>query len=173
MATATKPAVLPVLEGRVGNDEPISVEEYVERERAAVEEKHEYIGGWVIAMTGASQPRNLIVANVIRALGNQLLETDCRATANDLRIALPSVDKYAYPDVVVYCGEPELDEEQLDMLYKPTLLAETLSPTTEGDDRGEKSSRYRQIDPSRNTSSSLRASPTSNITSDRTTEAGA
>lgn len=47
---------------------------------------------------------------------------------------------------VVYCGGPELDEEQLDMLYTPTLLMETPSPTTEGYDRGEKFSRYRQVD---------------------------
>lgn len=146
MATVTKPAVPPVLEERVVNDEPISAEEYLERERAAVDEKHEYIDGWLVAMTGASLPHNLIVANLIRCFGNQLAETDCRVTANDLRVALPSVDKYAYPDIVVYCGEPELDEEQLDMLYNPTVLVETLSPTTEGYDRGEKSSRYRQID---------------------------
>jgi Uma2 family endonuclease len=118
----------------VVNDEPILVEEYLERERAAVGEKHEYIDGWLIATTGAS------------LLHNTLRSTECRVTTNDLRGALPSVDKYACPDIVVYCGEPELDEEQLDMLYTPTLLAETLSPTTEGHDRGEKFSRYRQVD---------------------------
>jgi Uma2 family endonuclease len=32
------------------------------------------------------------------------------------------------------------------MLYNPTLLVETLSPTTEGYDRGEKFARYRQLD---------------------------
>lgn len=146
MDPATRPAPLPVLEGRVVNDEPISVEEYLERERAAVGEKYEYIDGWLIAMTGASLPHNLIVSNINALLHNTLRSTECRVTTNDLRVALPSVDKYAYPDIVVHCGEPELDEEQLDMLYNPTLLMETLSPTTEGYDRGEKFSRYRQVD---------------------------
>jgi len=143
---ATKPAVPSALEGRVVNDEPISVEEYLERERAAVGEKHEYIDGWLIAMTGASLPHNLIVSNINALLHTALRSTECRVTTNDLRVALPSVDKYAYPDIVVYCGEPELDEEKPDMLYNPTLLVETLSPTTEGYDRGEKFARYRQLD---------------------------
>jgi Uma2 family endonuclease len=128
------------------NDAPISAEAYLERERAAIEEKHEYVDGWLISMTGASLPHNLIVSNIIRTLGNQLLDTDCRAVANDFRVALPTVDTYAYPDIVAYCGEPELDEEHLDMIYNPTLLVETLSPTTESYDRGEKFARYRQID---------------------------
>ncbi len=146
MATATKPSIPPALEKRVLNDKPISAEEYLERERAKTEERHEFIDGWVIPVTGASYPHNLIVSNINRALGNQLLDTECRATTNDLRVALPSAGKYAYPDVVVVCGDPELDEEHLDMLYNPRLLVETLSPTTEDYDRGEKFARYRQLD---------------------------
>ena len=146
MTTATKPAPPPSVAHRVVNDEPISVEEYLERERAAPRERHEYIDGWVIRVSGASIEHNFIVSNINALLHTALRSTECRGTTNDLRVALPSVDKYAYPDIVVYCGEPELDEEQLDMLYNPTLLVETLSPTTEGYDRGEKFSRYRQID---------------------------
>lgn len=146
MATATKPTIPSVLEGRVVNDEPLSVEKYLERERTAAGKKHEYIDGWLLSMTGASLPHNLIVSNAIRVLGTHLLDTNCRVTANDLRVALPSVDTYAYPDLVVFCGEPDLDEEHLDMLYNPTLIMETLSPTTEGYDRGEKFARYRQLE---------------------------
>ena len=146
MATATKPSIPPALEGRVLNDEPISVEEYLERERAATTERHEYIDGWVIQVSGASLEHNIIVSNINRSLGNQLLDTNCRTTTNDLRVALPSVGKYAYPDVVVYCGEPEIEENHLDMLYNPKVVIETLSPSTMDYDRGEKFARYRQLD---------------------------
>ena len=143
---ATTPAPPPSIAHRVVNDEPISAEEYLERERAATRERHEYIGGWVIRVSGASIEHNFIVSNLNRELGNQLRETDCRVTTNDLRVAFPSLDKYAYPDVVVFCGEPELEEEHLDMLYNPTLLVEVLSPTTEDYDQGKKFGRYRRID---------------------------
>ena len=146
MATVTAPPIPAVLEGRIVNEVPVSVEEYLDRERAAVEEKHEYLDGWLISMTGASLPHNLIVSNLIRELGNQLRDTECRAVANDFRVAMPSVDTYAYPDIVAYCGEPEVDEEHLDMISNPVLLVETLSPSTEGYDRGEKFARYRQLD---------------------------
>lgn len=146
MDTATRPAPPPSIAHRVVNDEPISAEEYLERERAATQERHEYIDGWVIRVSGASIEHNFIVSNLNRELGNQLRETDCRVTTNDLRVAFPSLDKYAYPDVVAFCGEPELEEEHLDMLYNPTLIVEVLSPTTEDYDHGKKFSRYRRID---------------------------
>jgi len=143
---ATQPAPPPSIAHRVVNDEPISAEEYLERERAATQERHEYIDGWVIRASGASIEHNFIVSNLNRELGNQLRETDCRVTTNDLRVAFPSLDKYAYPDVVAFCGEPELEEEHLDMLYNPTLIVEVLSPRTEDYDHGKKFSRYRRID---------------------------
>jgi len=146
MDTATRPAPPPSIAHRVVNDEPISAEEYLERERAATQERHEYIDGWVIRVSGASIEHNFIVSNLNRELGNQLRETDCRVTTNDLRVAFPSLDKYAYPDVVAFCGEPELEEEHLDMLYNPTLIVEVLSPTTGDYDHGKKFSRYRRID---------------------------
>jgi len=146
MATATKPPLPATLEGRVANDEPIAVEKYLERERAETEERYEFIDGWLIPVTGASYPHNLVVSNVNGLLRKELRGTNCRATTNGLRVALPSAGTYAYPDVVVVCGDPELDEERLDMLYNPTVIGETLSPTTEGYDRGEKFARYRQLD---------------------------
>nr|WP_103016498.1 Uma2 family endonuclease [Salinibacter ruber] len=143
---ATQPAPPPSIAHRVVNDEPIPAEEYLERERAAPQERHEYIDGWVVRVSGASIEHNFIVSNLNRELGNQLRETDCRVTTNDLRVTFPSLDKYAYPDVVAFCGEPELEEEHLDMLYNPTLIVEVLSPTTEDYDHGKKFSRYRRID---------------------------
>lgn len=146
MATATQPSAPPALEKRVLNDEPISVEKYLERERAATTERHEYLDGWVIPVSGASLEHNLIVSNLSQQFGRQLRDTDCRAVTNDLRVALPTVDTYAYPDVVVYCGDPQLEDDHLDMLYNPIVVVETLSPATEDYDRGEKFARYRTLD---------------------------
>lgn len=51
---------------------------------------------------------------------------------------------YAYPDVVVVCGSPELADNEFDVLLNPTLIVEVLSESTEGYDRGLKFQRYRR-----------------------------
>jgi Uma2 family endonuclease len=52
---------------------------------------------------------------------------------------------YAYPDLVVVCGEPQFLDAELDTLVNPVLIVEVLSPTTKNYDRGEKFERYRLI----------------------------
>jgi Uma2 family endonuclease len=52
---------------------------------------------------------------------------------------------YAYPDVVVVCGDAQFRDAELDTLLNPTLIVEVLSETTKNYDRGEKFERYRLI----------------------------
>jgi len=52
---------------------------------------------------------------------------------------------YTYPDVSAVCGEPRLEDDQLDTLLNPNLIIEVLSPTTEAYDRGRKFEQYRTI----------------------------
>ena len=53
---------------------------------------------------------------------------------------------YTYPDVVVACGEPRFEDEELDTLLNPTVIVEVLSPSTEGYDRGRKFELYRRLE---------------------------
>ncbi|MFL6282619.1 MAG: Uma2 family endonuclease, partial [Pyrinomonadaceae bacterium] len=53
---------------------------------------------------------------------------------------------YTYPDVVVVCGEPRLEDDYLDTLLNPTMLVEVLSESTERYDRGRKFGFYRTIE---------------------------
>src|SRR5262249_35140853 len=50
---------------------------------------------------------------------------------------------YAYPNLVVVCGERRYHDQARDVLLNPTVLFEVLSPSTEAFDRGEKFERYR------------------------------
>lgn len=146
MDTVTQPAPPPSIAHRVVNDEPVSVEEYLSFDRER-EERFEYIDGWIISMAAAATwPHSVIASNVDRVLGNQLLDTECRTASRDVKMALPSVDKHVFPDVVVVCGDPELAPDQEDLLLNPRLIVEVLSPSTMDYDRGEKFARYRQID---------------------------
>ena len=146
MTTATKAGPPPSIAHRVVNNEPISLEEYLEREQES-EERHEFVDGWLIDMTAAaSWSHSAITSNIDRELGLQLKGTDCRTASRDIIVPFPGTDRSAYPDLVVVCGGPELDPERSDRLYNPRVVFEVLSPSTMDYDRGEKFARYRRID---------------------------
>ncbi|WP_295393602.1 Uma2 family endonuclease [uncultured Thiodictyon sp.] len=120
-------------------------EDYLATERESIDAKHEYVAGQVFAMAGASYNHNLITANLIRRLGNQLDASPCTALANDMRLRVETADACAYPDVVVLCGKPTFHDDRRDVLTTATLIAEVLSPATEGYDRGGKFAIYRGL----------------------------
>lgn len=109
----------------------VCIEDYLAWERQA-ETKSEYLDGEVFAMTGASRPHNLITLNVAASLHGQLKGRGCEAYVGDMRVCIPAVNLYTYPDVTVVCGEPRFDDAEMDTLLNPTLVLEVLSPTTEG-----------------------------------------
>ncbi len=53
-----------------------------------------------------------------------------------MRVRIPATGLYTYPDIVIVCGDPEFEDEELDTLLNPTLIIEILSPSTEDYDRG-------------------------------------
>lgn len=124
----------------------LTPEEYLAIERAT-EFKSEYIDGYIVAMVGASEPHNLIVTNSVRELSSQLKGRDCTVYSNDMRIDLRERKLFAYPDVVVVCGEPDLVADDFqDNLRNPVVIIEVLSQSTERYDRGLKFFKYRRIE---------------------------
>ncbi len=122
-----------------------SFEDYLAAERECIDEKHEYVAGQVFAMTGASYNHNVISANLARKLGNQLESRPCVALSSDMRLRIEIADVCTYPDVVVLCDEPAFHDRRRDVLTDATLVAEILSPSTEGYDRGGKFAIYRRL----------------------------
>jgi Uma2 family endonuclease len=123
----------------------ITVEDYLARDRAAAY-KSEFLAGEVFAMAGASRVHNLIVFNLATVLGPQLQGRPCEAYVSDMRVKVSATGLYAYPDLVVVCGEPRFEDAQLDTLLNPTLIIEVLSPSTETYDRDDKFVNYCQIE---------------------------
>lgn len=121
-----------------------SQKEYLEMERAAPE-RNEYFNGDIYAMAGASRRHNLISTNVSRSLSSQLRKRPCEVYSSDMRVKVRKTGLYTYPDIVVVCGKPQLEDEKRDSLLNPTVLIEVLSPVTEGYDRGDKFEHYRTI----------------------------
>ncbi len=123
----------------------LTPEEYLAVERRS-ETKHEYFAGEVFAMVGASKRHNLITANIIRLLGNQLVDRPCNVYPSDMRVKVTATGKYTYPDVVVACAEEKFDDEENDTLLNPVVIFEVLSESTEAYDRGKKFEQYQNIE---------------------------
>ncbi|WP_437566742.1 Uma2 family endonuclease [Sorangium sp. So ce542] len=122
----------------------LSPEEYLELERAS-EVRHEYAGGEIFAMSGGTFEHSAVAANIGRLLGNALGDGRCIALSSDMRIKIPSADRYVYPDGSVVCGRPEFEDERRDTLLNPVLVVEVLSDSSEAYDRGDKFAHYQTV----------------------------
>lgn len=122
----------------------ISPEEYLERERKA-ETRSEYVRGEIFAMAGASIRHGRIISNLIRELGNRLVEGPCEVFSTDLRLAVNAAGMYTYPDVMVVCGDPVTIDKHHDTIVNPVVIIEVLSDSTKNYDRGQKFQYYRML----------------------------
>ena len=122
----------------------LSPEEYIASERKATL-KSEYINGEILAMSGASLAHTLITGDIETELNIQLRNHECKVITSDMRVKTGRTNAYFYPDVVVFCGDPQFEDNVFDTLLNPILVIEVLSPSTETYDRGEKFAHYQEI----------------------------
>ena len=122
----------------------ISAEEYLEIERKA-EFKSEYYDGDIFAMAGAKNPHPRIVSNIVRELGNLLIDSPCYVASNDVRVHVAENRFYTYPDAVVLCSEEVWNDKEEDTTSNPTAIFEVLSESTKDYDRGMKFELYRGL----------------------------
>ncbi len=105
------------------------------------------MSGPSFAMAGASVAHNRLVAALLLAVGRALRGKNCEALPSDMRVWIPSVAGYVYPDVSVACAP--LDLERLDgveTLKNPRVVVEVLSESSEAFDRGAKFDGYRSVE---------------------------
>ena len=121
-----------------------SPQEYLAFERVS-KQKHEYFQGKLVAMAGASLIHNRLVANLLGEIREPLKNKPCEILPSDIRVSTPSRESYMYPDAVIVCGQPEMEDDKFDTLKNPVVIFEILSPSTEDHDRGRKFFFYRQI----------------------------
>jgi Uma2 family endonuclease len=120
----------------------VSPEDYLVFERASAL-RHEYVGGAIYAMAGASERHNRISGNLFAGLISHLPDHCVPFMADmKLRIRLERAQQYYYPDTMVCCGP---SDQSLDWRDNPVFLGEVLSPTTERVDRTEKLHAYTGI----------------------------
>jgi Uma2 family endonuclease len=117
--------------------------EYLAFERAS-DERHEYAGGEIFAISGGTREHSLASQNIAGELRNALLERPCEVHGPDMKIKTLA-GKYHYADAFVICGSPLFEDETRDVVLNPKLIVEVLSDSTERYDRGDKFTSYRTL----------------------------
>ena len=118
----------------------ITIEDYLADEETS-DVKHEYLGGTVHAMAGATNQHNVIALNSLLSIGGQLRGKPCQPCNSDVkvRIEFPDHTRFYYPDaMVVRKSNPPSDHFQ----DQPVVIIEVLSDSTRRTDLGEKRDAY-------------------------------
>jgi Uma2 family endonuclease len=120
---------------------PVDETDYLREEETAAS-KHEFVGGEIYAMAGASERHNRIAINIAFHLRSATRGKPCRAFMADMKLRLAGGTTYYYPDAMLV-RDPDDDHP----IYKhsPCLIAEVLSPATATVDVREKWAAYRGL----------------------------
>ena len=119
-------------------------EEYLEFEINSPE-RHEYINGEIIPMTGGLPNHNLIIGNLYAALNFLLKREPYFVFVTDQRVWIPKQRIHTYPDIMVVEGALQLQTGRKDTITNPLLIVEVLSKSTQTYDQGNKFKFYRTI----------------------------
>jgi Uma2 family endonuclease len=123
-----------------------TLEEYFELDRNS-EANFEYFHGEVFEMSGVSPNHATIEVNLISNLSSVAREKGCRVFPANLRVKVPALPTYRYPDLSVVCGEVKFEEiGGLQCLVNPILIVEVLSESTAEYDTNEKFRLYKSIE---------------------------
>jgi len=121
----------------------ITTHAYLELEDKS-EVKHEFVGGYIYAMVGASRAHNLIAHALSSTIRSHIAGSGCRVYISDMKLYAKTKEDevFYYPDVMVSC-----DKNPISKYYeeKPKLIIEVLSESTESKDRLEKLNAYTKI----------------------------
>jgi Uma2 family endonuclease len=121
----------------------MSVAEYLAMERES-DIRHEYVDGYIRAMSGETPQHNRIAGNVYFKLETVFQTRPCTSYFEGVRVRVTPT-QYRYPDVVALCGQEQFDNDNPPALLNPSLIVEVLSPSTQEKDRNDKFIEYSNI----------------------------
>jgi Uma2 family endonuclease len=101
------------------------------------EHRHEFIDGVIVAMAGGSDEHNAIAGRLAMLIGVRL-QGPCRYYTPDQRFWIAAHARSRYTDGSVICGSPDHPAHDQQATTNPLLVVEVLSPSSEGDDDGDK-----------------------------------
>ena len=118
----------------------ISIADYLQGELIS-DTKHEYLGGQVYAMAGASKNHQRIITNIVIAFGGHLRDMPCDTFASDIKVRIGDL-AFFYPDVIVACQD---DTDDSYYTEKPAMIVEVLSKSTRRKDETTKRRLYQTL----------------------------
>ena len=113
-----------------------SYADYLAVERLS-EHRHELIDGVIVAMAGGSDEHNAIGGRLAMLLGQRATK-GCRYYTPDQRFWISARARARYSDGSIICGKPEHPPHDGQATMNPVVVIEVLSPSSDGDDDGEK-----------------------------------
>jgi len=96
----------------------------------------------MVAMSGASKTHVIITGNLSALLVNHLRGTGCLPYTAAMKVRLPTLNLFYYPDLTVTCDDRDRRSDE-DFILHPKLIVEVLSDSTEAFDRGDKFADYK------------------------------
>jgi Uma2 family endonuclease len=122
---------------------PATYADYLAVEQASAH-RHELIDGVIVAMAGGSPEHNALAGRMAMLLG-QRLPRGCRYFTPDQRFWIAASARGRYADGSVICGPPEAAPHDAQALVNPLIVVEVLSPSSLGDDQGDKREDYQTL----------------------------
>lgn len=108
------------------------------------EGRHEFIDGVIVAMAGGSDEHNAI-ASRFGGLCFSLLGDNCLHYSPDQRFWIAASGRGRYSDGSIICGKPEHPPHDDQATTNPVVVIEVLSPSSEGDDEGDKRADFQSL----------------------------
>jgi Uma2 family endonuclease len=116
--------------------QPSSYADYLAVEQVSAH-RHEFLDGVIVAMSGGSHEHNAIT-NKLAALFVQRVTKGCRSYSPDQRFWIAARARARYADGSIICGNPESPAHDNQATTNPVVIVEVLSPSSAGDDDGDK-----------------------------------
>jgi Uma2 family endonuclease len=101
------------------------------------ERRHEFIDGVIVAMAGGSDEHNAIASRFATLFGVRV-PRGCRSYTPDQRFWIAATARGRYSDGSIICGKPAHPAHDNQATTNPVVVVEVLSPSSEGDDDGDK-----------------------------------
>lgn len=109
------------------------------------QQRHDYIDGEIVPVTGGTPNHNKIAGNLYTLIRFGLKGQPYDVFITDQRLWIPQFTIYTYPDVMVVTRPLQFQTGRNDTITNPILIAEVLSQTTKHYDKDEKFAAYRSI----------------------------